>query len=99
MSMPTWEGGPPEPEPGPEAEPLPPAEPPPDGDGWAVVSLIAHNGVEPPASVTDKEAEGALEAVAAPWHPAILAALSSLPRVEGVGDPGAPGPRDVWVVA
>lgn len=95
MSMPTPEGGAPEPSTG---DVVPPA-PPPDPDGWSVVSLIAHDSAEPPASFPEAQAEGSWAAVSAPWHPAVLAGLATLPRVEGVDAPSPPGPREVRIVA
>src|SRR4051794_31321494 len=87
-------------EPAAEAEAEPDTGPPPSADeAWSVVSLIASNGVEPPAGLTDAEAAATWAAVTAPWHPAVLAALATLPTVEGLDDPGTPGPREARVVA
>ncbi len=67
-------------------------------DGWSVVSLIPFNGVEPPKNVTDDEAEAIWSTVSAPWHPAILATLTRLPRIESEESPGTPGPRELRVI-
>ena len=109
MSMPTWEGLP-ESTAEPLIEPIPEQEPeqeqeqesppgPREGEGWSVVSLIVHNGIEPPASFTDPLAEGSWAAVSAPWHPAVLARLAALPTIEAVDGPSSPGPREVRIVA
>lgn len=65
----------------------------------ALVSLLAVDQAEPPAGLTETAATAAWEAVSAPWHPAILSALGTLPRWEGVESPSSPGPREVIVVA
>jgi alpha-mannosidase len=99
MSTPSNEGDAPAPSEGPETSSAPAPAPGPAEDGGSLVSLIAYNAVQPPATLTDAIAEGSWAAVSAPWHPAILAGLTSLPKVEGVDDPSAPGPREVRLVA
>ena len=61
--------------------------------------MIAHNGVEPPATWSDALAQGSWAAVSAPWHPSILARLTALPTIESVDGPTAPGPREARIVA
>jgi alpha-mannosidase len=100
MSMPSFEETPtedpsalPPPEPSPEpSEPLP-------TEGPVVVSLIAYDLVEPPASLADDVAIGSWVAVTAPWHPAVLAKLAQLPRIESVETASSPAAREVRVVA
>lgn len=107
MSMPTWEDDPYNPNPTPTASGTPaepeqdaaPPLPPPDAETWSVISVIPHNGVEPPASVTDATGLAVWAAVSTLWHPAVLATLASLPKVEGVESPGSPAPRQIFVVA
>ncbi len=97
MSLPTDdadESGAPEPAEAPELDPDPVPV-----DARSVISLIPHDGVEPPAGLTDETAGAILTAVSAPWHPAVLAALGTLPRVEGVETPSAPAPREVRLAA
>jgi alpha-mannosidase len=80
-------------EPGPEAGPSEP------GDGLSLVSLIAHDGVEPGAGYADGDAQAAWCAVSAPWHPALLAKATVLPRLESIDSPSSPGPREVRIIA
>jgi alpha-mannosidase len=77
------------------AEDLRDAQP---GEGWSVVSLIAHDSIEPPASLDDHEAVATWCAVSAAWHPAVLAVSSSLPRIEPVEYPSSPGAREAVIV-
>ncbi|HMB05162.1 MAG TPA: glycosyl hydrolase family 38, partial [Isosphaeraceae bacterium] len=67
--------------------------------GWTLVALIAHDGSEPPATLTDHEALGTWCAVSALWHPSLLARTALLPRIEDVEWPSYPSPRDVRVIA
>jgi alpha-mannosidase len=71
----------------------------PAGDARSFVSLIAYDGVEPPAGYSDADAEAAWAAVTAPWHPAVLATAAALPRVESVNAPTPPEARDVRIIA
>jgi alpha-mannosidase len=64
-----------------------------------VVTLIPREGQEPPADLSETEAEAVWAAVSAPWHPAILGACAELPRVEDVAFPTPPEPGEVRVVA
>src|SRR4051794_10045633 len=68
-------------------------------EGWSFVALIAHDGVEPPATYPDGDARAAWAAVSALWHPVLLAEASGLPRIESVDAPSPPAPREVRVVA
>lgn len=65
----------------------------------AFIALIGDDGREPPDNLPDATAASRHAAVSACWHPALLAAASSLPRVEDVDAPGSPVPGDVRVVA
>ena len=64
-------------------------------DGWSVVSMVPYHGSEPPANLTDTEAEAIWVSTTAPWHPAVLAKLIGLPRVESEDFPTSPGPREI----
>ena len=77
----------------PSVEPIPPSPP------FRVISLLAHNGQEPPSGMTDREASAAWVAASAPWHPALLALADDLPRLEDVETPPDPQTGDVLVVA
>jgi alpha-mannosidase len=115
MSMPTIDPKPGEPDNDTESAPLAestaeigtPTEPSPESptepitarDGRTFVALIAFNGVEPPASLSDRDALASWCALSAVWHPALLAEVGALPRVDGVDNPSPASPRDVVVVA
>jgi alpha-mannosidase len=93
----------PEPEPEPVAEPdtetAIPVVPEAPGDRWTLIALIADDGQEPAANLSEREALGAWCAVSAPWHPALLANAGELPRIECVDYPSSPGPNEVRVLA
>ena len=96
MSMPYEDEGKPEVIVEPEASsPFPELDP---AEGWSIISLVPFHGVEPPASLSDADAEGIWSAVSAPWHPSLLAKQIGLPRVESEETPTSPGPREVRVV-
>ncbi|MFO0950870.1 MAG: glycosyl hydrolase family 38 [Isosphaeraceae bacterium] len=113
MSMPMNDPWPSDPESNPSAAadvPAPPDEPPPGEspvesvpeaapDARTVITLIAHNGLEPPAGFTDRQARASWCAVSAAWHPRILARAAGLPRIEDVHEPSPAGPRDLVIVA
>ncbi|MDR3633872.1 MAG: glycosyl hydrolase family 38, partial [Isosphaeraceae bacterium] len=87
----------------PEAEPT---EPQPDSpetparrEGWTLVALVAGDGCEPQANMTEREARGAWAAVSALWHPSLLARAEGLPRIESVEGPSSAGPREIRVTA
>src|SRR5579883_644491 len=90
-----------EPSPGPEPTESPEnVQPPlPEGGDRVLIALIAFNGLEPPASLSDQEALGAWCAVSSLWHPALLAQTSELPRIEDVETPSPPGRGEVRVIA
>src|SRR2546423_3218047 len=83
----------------PEVEPVAATAPERTGGGWTLVTLIAHDGQEPPANLPDGAALAAWCAVSAPWHPSLLAHADALPRIEDVDDPTPPGPNEVRVFA
>ena len=85
----------------PDATPEEPSFPLPEptGDGWTLIALIAHDGVEPPATLTDQEASGTWCAVSALWHPSLLARTALLPRTENVEWPTPPMAREIRVLA
>ncbi|SIO06443.1 alpha-mannosidase [Singulisphaera sp. GP187] len=91
MSMPSPESAEPQSE-----APSPPA---PEGGQWSLIALVAHDGVEPPANLSDAEALGTWCALSALWHPALLAQARKLPRIESIDSPSAPGPHELRVVA
>lgn len=70
-----------------------------EDERWSLIALIAHDGKEPPASLSDADASGAWCAVSALWHPGLLALASGLPRIEDVEAPSAPAPREIRVLA
>ena len=67
--------------------------------GVRFVSMIADDGREPPGSTTDAEATGAWAAASIPWHPALLASATDLPRFEDVALPTDPEPGEIRLVA
>ena len=69
------------------------------GGGWILVALIADDGQEPAAHLSDRAALAAWCAVSALWHPALLAQARELPRIENVDYPSSPGPNEVRVLA
>jgi alpha-mannosidase len=87
----------------PLAEPVdltpPEAEPPAVRTGWRLVSLIPHDGKEPPSGVTAELAQAVWAAVSAPWHPSLLSRAAELPRIEPIETPSAPGPKEIRIVA
>jgi alpha-mannosidase len=83
-------------EPSQAAEPEP--EPPPR-TGWRLLTLIPHDGKEPPASLADDLAQAVWSAVSAPWHPSLLSRAVELPRVEPIESPSTPGPKEIRLVA
>src|ERR1700722_4410841 len=85
-----------EPAPGPDAGAAPAA--PALGD-WTLVALIADDGQEPAANLSEPAALGAWCAVSALWHPSLLAQAAELPGIESVDYPSAPGPNVGRVLA
>lgn len=87
-------------EPG-ELIPEPPAEPEPlpVRTGWTLVSLIPHEGKEPPAGLADDLAQAAWCAVSSLWHPSLLSRASALPRLEAIDAPSTPAGKEIRVVA
>jgi alpha-mannosidase len=53
-------------------------------DGWSLIALVPHDGVEPPASVSESLAQAVWCAVSAIWHPSLLARARELPRIEPI---------------
>ena len=76
----------------------PPPEPAP-ASPFRIIALLAHDGKEPPAGMTDHEASAAWVAATAPWHPALLALVDALPRLEDVETPPDPQAGDLFLVA
>ncbi len=66
---------------------------------FRIVSLIPNDGKEPPASLTDREASAAWSAATTPWHPALLALVDDLPRLEDLAFPSDPQAGDLLLVA
>jgi alpha-mannosidase len=81
---------------GPES---PRAEETPHPGRWSLVSLIPHEGQEPPSDYGDRRAEAVWAAVSAPWHPALLACSAMLPRCEDVSCPTPPDHDEIRIVA
>ncbi len=69
------------------------------GVPFRVVSMLAGDGKEPPAGLTDLDADSAWCAATAPWHPSILALSDDLPRLEDVEMPSDPRPGEVRLIA
>ncbi|MBV8610421.1 MAG: glycosyl hydrolase family 38, partial [Singulisphaera sp.] len=76
-----------------------PVAPGPTGDGWSLVALIANEGLEPPAGLTDRDALATWCAASTLWHPSLLALAGALPKLESVESPTSPSPREVRVLA
>jgi alpha-mannosidase len=68
-------------------------------EGWSLITLVPHDGKEPPHNVGDLLARAVWCAVSAPWHPSLLARARVLPRIEPVESPSPPGPREVRIIA
>ncbi len=68
-------------------------------DEWALIALVPFDGREPPAETSDDLASAVWCAVSALWHPSLLARAATLPRIEPVNAPSAPGPREIRVIA
>ena len=77
----------------PEPEPLAPRT------GWTLITLIPHDGKEPPADLADGLAQATWCAVSAPWHPSLLSRAAELPSVEPIETPTSPGAREIRIVA
>src|SRR5262249_3210795 len=67
--------------------------------GVTLVSLIPHEGQEPPASLTDHDALAIWAAVSAPSPPRILARAPVWPRPEPVDSPSTAGTGELRLVA
>jgi alpha-mannosidase len=91
MSIPSPESAEPQPE-----APSPPA---PEGGDWSMIALVAHDGEEPPANLSESEALGIWCAISSLWHPALLSQARGLPRIESIATPSAPGHRELRLVA
>ncbi|MEO6810823.1 MAG: glycosyl hydrolase family 38 [Isosphaeraceae bacterium] len=61
-------------------------------------SLIPYDGEEPPPALGDTDALAVWAVVSTPWHPALLARLADLPRIEPLDSPYTPGPDEVRIV-
>src|SRR5690348_10770310 len=73
---------------------------PPDGpNALRLVALILDDGREPPPDRSERAAIGTWSAITALWHPALLARVEALPRIEGADGPTPPEPSEVRVVA
>lgn len=81
----------------PETGPSPGFERP--SGGRMFVALIPHAGAEPPADLSDRDAQSIWCAVTALWHPSFLSRAAELPRVESIDSPSSPEPNEVRVVA
>lgn len=83
-----------------QADPAAPEpEPEPTGPKRRVVVLIADSGRRPEDPIDEAEAAMVWAAVSAPWHPAILARLDTIPVVEDADAPGTPSPGEVRLIA
>lgn len=81
----------------PVAEPVSASEPERTGD-WTLVAMLPHDGLEPPASVSEELALAVWCAASAMWHPSLLDHLAALPRIEPIESPTPPAPREVRIV-
>lgn len=79
-----------------ETAPSPDVEP---SAPFRIISLLAHDGQEPPSGMTDRDGLAAWVAATAPWHPALLAQADELPRLEDVATPPDPQAGDLFLVA
>ncbi len=75
------------------------APPPEPAVAFRIISLLAGDGQEPPAGLTDAEALAAWCASTAPWHPALLAIADALPRTADLATPPDPQAGDLFLVA
>lgn len=80
------------PTPVPEPEPLAPRT------GWRLISLIPHDGKEPPADLADALAQSCWCAVSALWHPSLVTRAAELPRIEPIENPTPPAAREIRIV-
>ena len=83
-------------------DPVPDYEAPPPVDAnptWTVLSVIPHDGHEPPANLSNTDGLAIWTTVSAPWHPAILARCASIPQIEGVESQTSPRPGEVRLIA
>lgn len=71
----------------------------PEGGQWSFVAIVPYDGEEPPANLTESEAQGIWCAITALWHPALLAQAREMPRIESLANPSSPGPNEIRVVA
>ena len=78
MSMASFESS----DPNPQAEAEPEPEPAPPVQGPTIVTRIPYNGVEAPSNLSEAAAQSLWSSLTAPWHPAVLAALVAVPRIE-----------------
>jgi alpha-mannosidase len=79
-----------------ESDEAPPPEP---TVPFRIISLLADDGKEPPAGMTDRKASAAWCVATGPWHPALLALADALPRLEDIASPSDPQPGDLLLVA
>ncbi len=73
-------------------ESVPESEPSAPSPASRVVTLLPIDGREPPSNLSSLDADAALVAISAPWHPAVLARLETLPELEPLEDPSQPAP-------
>src|SRR5690242_2561154 len=66
---------------------------------WSLIALIANNEREPVADISDHHAQSTWAAVSTLWHPALLARVSALPRVESLDEPSAPEAGEIRLLA
>lgn len=64
-----------------------------------LIALIGSDGQEPPADQSDQAALATWAAVSALWHPALLARVDCLPRIESIDSPSPPDAGDLRVLA
>jgi alpha-mannosidase len=66
---------------------------------WKLIALIRNDGKEPSGVPDDREALAAWSVISALWHPALLARVEALPRIEDVESPAPPSRGDILVLA
>lgn len=75
------------------------APPQPTGRRLKLVAMIGGDQREPGADFSDRDADANWATVSSLWHPALLARVDVLPRIEGLEEPSTPEAGEVRVLA
>jgi alpha-mannosidase len=62
-------------------------------------TLVPIDRIEPPADLDEADAQGIWAAISAPWHPAVLAQLDSVPSVDPATGPSEAVAGRIFVIA